>query len=69
MKGDLRQLVLSDNIDPDSSALKDVSLGNVTAKALAGEGEPNGAVPAAPKARTVKVVFGPGTFVDSTHNR
>jgi predicted RND superfamily exporter protein len=68
VKGDLQQLVLSDDVDR-LVGLEGCLSGNVPAKALAGEGGPNGPCGQLAKARTVKVVFGPGTFINESAER
>jgi len=68
VKGNLQQLVLSDDIDR-LVGLEGCLSGNVPAKGLAGEGGVNGPCGQLAKARTVKVVFGPGTFVNESAER
>ena len=68
VKGNLQQLVLSDDVDR-LVGLEGCLSGNVPAKALAGEGGPNGPCGQLAKARTVKVVFGPGTFINESAER
>jgi hydrophobe/amphiphile efflux-3 (HAE3) family protein len=68
VKGNLQQLVLSDDVDR-LLGLEGCLSGNVPAKALAGEGGPNGPCGQLAKARTVKVVFGPGTFINESAER
>ena len=63
VKGNLQQLVLSSDIDR-LLGLEGCLSGNVPTSALAGEGGLNGPCGALARARTVKVVFGPGTFVN-----
>jgi uncharacterized protein len=63
VKGDLQQLVLSSDIDR-LVGLEGCLSGNVPAKALAAEGGRNGPCGQLAKAKTVKVVFGPGTFIN-----
>jgi uncharacterized protein len=68
VKGNLQQLVLSDDVDR-LVGLEGCLSGNVPAKALAGEGGANGPCGQLAKARTVKVVFGPGTFINESAER
>ena len=68
VKGNLQQLVLSSDVDR-LLGLEGCLSGNVPAKALAGEGGPNGPCGQLAKARTVKVVFGPGTFINESAER
>jgi uncharacterized protein len=63
VKGSLQQLVLSSDIDR-LVGLEGCLSGNVPAAALAQEGGRNGPCGQLAKARTVKVVFGPGTFIN-----
>jgi hypothetical protein len=63
VKGDLQQLVLSSDIDR-LVGLEGCLSGNVPANGLAQEGGPNGPCGQLARAGTVKVVFGPGTFVN-----
>ncbi len=63
VKGGLQQLVLGSDIDR-LVGLEGCLSGNVPAAALAHEGGRNGPCGQLAKARTVKVVFGPGTFVN-----
>jgi len=63
VKGDLQQLVLSSDI-ARLVGLEGCLSGNVPASALAVEGGANGPCGQLARARTVKVVFGPGTFVN-----
>jgi uncharacterized protein len=63
VKGDLQQLVLSSDVDR-LVGLEGCLSGNVPAAALAGEGGASGPCGQLAKARTVKVVFGPGTFIN-----
>ncbi len=63
VKGDLQQLVLSSDIDR-LVGLEGCLSGNVPPSALAQEGGPSGPCGALARAHTVKVVFGPGTFVN-----
>jgi uncharacterized protein len=68
VKGNLQQLVLSSDIDR-LVGLEGCLSGNVPAQALAGEGGTNGPCGQLEKARTVKVVFGPGTFINESAER
>ncbi len=68
VKGEVQQLVLSDDIDR-LVGLEGCLSGNVPAKALAQEGGENGPCGQLAKMRTVKVVFGPGTFVNESAER
>jgi predicted RND superfamily exporter protein len=63
VKGDLRKLVLSSDIDR-LVGLEGCLSGNVPAAALAREGGANGPCGQLRAARAVKVVFGPGTFLN-----
>jgi uncharacterized protein len=63
VKGDLQQLVLSSDIDR-LVGLEGCLSGNVPAAGLVHEGGQNGPCGQLARARTVKVVFGPGTFVN-----
>ncbi|HWD11077.1 MAG TPA: MMPL family transporter [Solirubrobacteraceae bacterium] len=63
VKGDLQQLMLSSDIDR-LVGLEGCLSGNVPAQALASEGGVDGPCGALARAHTVKVVFGPGTFVN-----
>jgi predicted RND superfamily exporter protein len=65
VKGDLQQLVLSSDVDR-LVGLEGCLSGNVPASALAGEGGANGPCGQLAKAKTVKVVFGPGTFINES---
>ncbi len=62
VKGDLQQLVLSSDIDR-LVGLEGCLSGNVPTQALGAEGGVNGPCGQLARARTVKVVFGPGTFI------
>jgi len=62
VKGNLQKLVLSSDIFR-LAGLEGCLSGNVPAAALASEGGQNGPCGALARAHTVKVVFGPGTFV------
>jgi uncharacterized protein len=63
VKGSLQQLVLSSDIDR-LVGLEGCLSGNVPVAALAQEGGLNGPCGQLAKARTVKIVFGPGTFIN-----
>ena len=63
VKGDLQQLVLSADLDR-LVGLEGCLSGNVPARALAREGGANGPCGQLARASTVKVVFGPGTFIN-----
>jgi predicted RND superfamily exporter protein len=63
VKGDLQQLVLSSDLER-LAGLEGCLSGNVPAKALAVEGGTNGPCGALARARTVKAVIGPGTFIN-----
>jgi hydrophobe/amphiphile efflux-3 (HAE3) family protein len=63
VKGDLRKLVLSADIDR-LVGLEGCLSGNLPAKALAQEGGVNGPCAQLTRAKAVKVVFGPGTFLN-----
>jgi hydrophobe/amphiphile efflux-3 (HAE3) family protein len=62
VKGSLQQLVLSSDIDR-LVGLEGCLSGNVPASGLPGEGGARGPCGALARAKTVKVVFGPGTFI------
>lgn len=62
VKGDLQQLVLSSDIDR-LVGLEGCLSGNVPTGALSSEGGVNGPCGQLARAKTVKVVFGPGTFI------
>jgi uncharacterized protein len=68
VKGDLQQLLLSSDLER-LVGLEGCLSGNVPASALAGEGGANGPCGALARARTVKVVLGPGTFVNEAANQ
>jgi uncharacterized protein len=68
VKGNLQQLVLSSDIDR-LVGLEGCLSGNVPASALANEGGVNGPCGRLARARTVKVVFGPGTFINEAASR
>jgi hydrophobe/amphiphile efflux-3 (HAE3) family protein len=63
VKGDLRKLVLSSDIDR-LVGLEGCLSGNLPAVALAGEGGASGPCGQLRAAKSVKVVFGPGTFLN-----
>jgi hydrophobe/amphiphile efflux-3 (HAE3) family protein len=63
VKGDLRKLVLSSDIDR-LVGLEGCLSGNLPAAALAQEGGANGPCGQLVRAKAVKVVFGPGTFIN-----
>jgi uncharacterized protein len=63
VKGNLQQLVLSSDVDR-LVGLEGCLSGNVPEQALAQEGGVDGPCGQLAKARTVKVVFGPGTFIN-----
>jgi uncharacterized protein len=63
VKGNLQQLVLSSDLER-LLGLEGCLSGNVPAKALAAEGGVNGPCGQLAHAKTVKVAFGPGTFLD-----
>jgi hydrophobe/amphiphile efflux-3 (HAE3) family protein len=63
VKGNLQQLVLSSDVDR-LVGLEGCLSGNVPAQALAQEGGVDGPCGQLAKAKTVKVVFGPGTFIN-----
>jgi uncharacterized protein len=63
VKGDLQQLVLSEDLER-LVGLEGCLSGNVPASALASEGGPSGPCGQLARAHTVKVVLGPGTFVN-----
>jgi uncharacterized protein len=68
VKGDLQQLVLSSDVDR-LVGLEGCLSGNVPTKALAGEGGVDGPCGQLAKTKTVKVVFGPGTFINEAAGR
>ena len=69
VKGNLQQLVLSSDIER-LLGLEGCLSGNVPAKRAAGRGRRRRAVRAArARAKTVKVVFGPGTFLNEAAER
>jgi uncharacterized protein len=63
VKGSLEQMLLSSDIDR-LLGLEGCLSGNVPANALAAEGGPHGPCAKLARAGTVKVVLGPGTFVN-----
>jgi predicted RND superfamily exporter protein len=63
VKGNLQQLVLSSDVDR-LVGLEGCLSGNVPEQALAAEGGVDGPCGQLAKAKTVKVVFGPGTFIN-----
>jgi len=68
VKGDLQQLVLSEDIDR-LVGLEGCLSGNVPTSALGKEGGVNGPCGQLSRAHTVKVVFGPGTFINEAANQ
>jgi hydrophobe/amphiphile efflux-3 (HAE3) family protein len=62
VRGDLQQLVLSSDIDR-VVGLEGCLSGNVPVQALGSEGGVDGPCGQLARAKTVKVVFGPGTFI------
>jgi uncharacterized protein len=68
VKGDLQQLVLSSDLER-LLGLEGCLSGNVPSGALGAEGGPNGPCGQLARAHTVKVVFGPGTFVNEAANQ
>lgn len=68
VKGSLQQLVLSSDIER-LTGLEGCLSGNVPTKALAAEGGINGPCGQLARAKTVKVVFGPGTFITESASR
>jgi hydrophobe/amphiphile efflux-3 (HAE3) family protein len=68
VKGDLQQLVLSEDIDR-LVGLEGCLSGNVPAAALGKEGGANGPCGQLSRAHSVKVVFGPGTFINEAANQ
>ncbi len=68
VRGSLQQLVLSSDIER-LAGLEGCLSGNVPAKALAAEGGANGPCGQLARAKTVKVVFGPGTFITEAANQ
>ncbi|MFI5037052.1 MAG: hypothetical protein ACHP93_01065, partial [Solirubrobacterales bacterium] len=68
VKGDLQQLVLSSDIER-LVGLEGCLSGNVPVSALAAEGGVGGPCGQLARLRSVKVVFGPGTFVNEAANQ
>ena len=68
VKGNLQRLVLSEDIDR-LIGLEGCLSGNVPLSALGKEGGVNGPCGQLAKARTVKVVLGPGTFINEAANQ
>jgi len=68
VKGDLQQLVLSSDIER-LVGLEGCLSGNVPVSALAAEGGVSGPCGELARMRSVKVVFGPGTFVNEAANQ
>jgi hydrophobe/amphiphile efflux-3 (HAE3) family protein len=68
VKGNLQQLVLSSDIER-LAGLEGCLSGNVPLNALATEGGVNGPCGQLARAKTVKVVFGPGTFLSEAAER
>jgi hydrophobe/amphiphile efflux-3 (HAE3) family protein len=68
VKGDLQQLLLSSDIER-LLGLEGCLSGNVPSAALAAEGGAAGPCGQLARAKTVKVVFGPGTFVNEAANQ
>lgn len=68
VKGDLQQLLLSEDLER-LIGLEGCLSGNVPAKALASEGGASGPCGQLARAHTVKVVLGPGTFVNEAANQ
>ncbi len=68
VKGSLQQLVLSSDLKR-LVGLEDCLAGTVSAGALASEGGRNGPCGQLARAKTVKVVFGPGTFINEAANQ
>ncbi|HEY4809874.1 MAG TPA: MMPL family transporter [Solirubrobacteraceae bacterium] len=68
VKGDLQQLVLSSDIER-LAGLEGCLAGKVPTNALAAEGGVNGPCGQLARAHTVKVVFGPGTFLSEAAER
>ncbi|MHB8240575.1 MAG: MMPL family transporter [Solirubrobacteraceae bacterium] len=65
VKGDLQQLVLSSDIER-LVGLEGCLAGSVPAAAFASEGGAHGPCAALARSKTVKVVFGPGTFINES---
>lgn len=68
VKGNLQQLLLSSDLER-LVGLEGCLSGNVPASALGGEGGVNGPCGRLARAHTVKVVLGPGTFVNEAANQ
>jgi uncharacterized protein len=68
VKGDLQQLVLSEDIDR-LVGLEGCLSGNVPVSALGREGGVNGPCGQLARAHTVKVALGPGTFINEAANQ
>jgi hypothetical protein len=68
VKGNLQQLVLSSDIER-LLGLEGCLSGNVPARALPTEGGVDGPCGQLARARTIKVVFGPGTFLNEAAER
>jgi predicted RND superfamily exporter protein len=68
VEGDLQQLVLSEDLQR-LVGLEGCLSGNVPASALAGEGGVRGPCGQLARGHPVKVVFGPGTFVNEAANQ
>jgi hydrophobe/amphiphile efflux-3 (HAE3) family protein len=68
VKGNLQQLVLSSDVDR-LVGLEGCLSGNVPTAALATEGGPSGPCGELARAKAVKVVFGPGTFINESADR
>jgi predicted RND superfamily exporter protein len=68
VKGSLQQLVLSSDIER-LAGLEGCLAGKVPASALAAEGGVNGPCGRLARGKTVKVVFGPGTFLSEAAER
>jgi uncharacterized protein len=68
VRGDLQQLVLSSDIER-LAGLEGCLSGKVPARALAGEGGARGPCGQLARAGTVKVAFGPGTFLQEAAER
>jgi uncharacterized protein len=68
VKGNVQQLVLSSDLER-LVGLEGCLSGNVPTSALAAEGGVNGPCGQLARAKTVKVVFGPGTFLEEAAER
>jgi hydrophobe/amphiphile efflux-3 (HAE3) family protein len=68
VKGDLQKLVLSSDIER-LLGLEGCLSGNVPARALAAVGGPRGPCGQLARAHTIKVVLGPGTFINEAANQ